>query len=146
MLHIDLHGDEGELGMLVKVETGNRRERDQAILLQPLDPSPDSSFRNAKISRNLAVGDACVLGKDIDQLAEMNSYLDFVEDRRPGAEEGAFSCLSLGFSPFEQDISGEPHIYVWHLVMGDFAAFHRAKCARLAKGVLPTTDLIRLPG
>ena len=58
----------------------------------------------------------------------------------------AFACLSLGFSPFEQDIGGRPHIFVWHLVMGDFAVFHDAKCAALAPGVLPTTDVIRALG
>lgn len=82
---------------------------------------------------------------DVCPVAEIDTYLDFVEDHRPGPDDGAFSCLSLGFAPFEQDIEGVPHIYVWHLVMGDFSAFHRMKCAQLAKGVLPTTDLIRLP-
>jgi hypothetical protein len=38
-----------------------------------------------------------------------------------------------------------PHIFVWHLVLGDFAAFHAAKTAQLSAGVLPTTDLIQLP-
>ena len=48
-------------------------------------------------------------------------------------------------SPFEQEIGGRKHIYVWHLVMGDWATFHRTKCADLGEGMLPTTDLIRLP-
>lgn len=82
---------------------------------------------------------------DIVPTCEMDAYLDFVEACAPGPNEGAFSCLSLGFSPFEQLIADRPHVYVWHLVMGDFQAFHRTKCQSLAAGVLPTTDLIRLP-
>jgi hypothetical protein len=82
---------------------------------------------------------------DLVPTGEIDAYLDFVEAHLPGPQGAAFSCLSLGFSPFEQQIAGRPHVYVWHLVMGDFAAFHRAKLQSLPPGVLPTTDLIRLP-
>jgi hypothetical protein len=83
---------------------------------------------------------------DLVPTDQADAYMDFVEAHPPGPGEGAFSCLSLGFSPFEQDIGGRPHIYVWHLVMGDFGAFHTAKCEALAPGVLPTTDVIRALG
>jgi hypothetical protein len=102
-------------------------------------------FPTQAVQRIKPQGVNAVVCFDICPLAEVNAYLDFVEAYRPGANEGNFSCLSLGFTPFEQDIGGVPHIYVWHLVMGDFAAFHREKSTQLAKGVLPTTDLIRLP-
>jgi hypothetical protein len=82
---------------------------------------------------------------DLVPTSEIAAYLDFVEAYLPGPVERAFSCLSLGFSPFEQDIGGVANVYVWHLVMGDFRTFHRAKCAGLPASVLPTTDLIRLP-
>lgn len=102
-------------------------------------------FPTQAVQRIKPQGIDAVVCFDVCPLAEIDAYLGFVEAHRPGPDEGAFSCLSLGFTPFEQDIAGMPHIYVWHLVMGDFAEFHRQKCARLAKGVLPTTDLIRLP-
>jgi hypothetical protein len=82
---------------------------------------------------------------DLVPTAELGAYLDFVEAHRPGPREGAFACISLGFSPFEQDLGGRPAVFVWHLVIGDWAAFHRAKSRDLPAGVLPTTDLIRLP-
>lgn len=102
-------------------------------------------FPTEALKRIKPQGIDAVVCFDVCPVAEIDAYLDFVEDHRPGPDDGAFSCLSLGFAPFEQDIEGVPHIYVWHLVMGDFSAFHRMKCAQLAKGVLPTTDLIRLP-
>lgn len=102
-------------------------------------------FPTQAVQRLKPHGIDAVVCFDICPLSEMSAYLDFVEGHCPGPDEGAFSCVSLGFTPFEQDMGGVPHIYVWHLVMGDFAEFHRQKCARLAKGVLPTTDLIRLP-
>lgn len=103
-------------------------------------------FPTQALSRIRPEGKEAVVCFDLVPTGAADAYMDFVEAHLPCPDEGAFSCLSLGFSPFEQDIGGAPHIYVWHLVMGDWAAFHRAKCANLAPGVLPTTDLIRLPG
>ncbi len=101
-------------------------------------------FPTQALQRMRPNGVNAVVCFDIVPTAEIDAYLDFVETHAPGPDEGAFSCLSLGFSPFKQDIAGRAHLYVWHLVMGDFAAFHRTKCQTLAEGVLPTTDLIRL--
>lgn len=72
-----------------------------------------------------------------------NDYLDFIDAHLTGCNESDYSCLSIGFSPFEQEISGRPHIFVWHLVLGDFHAFHAEKSAVLGPGVLPTTDQIK---
>ena len=102
-------------------------------------------FPTQAISRIKPEGIDAVVCFDIVPTEKADAYLDFVEAHPPGPDEGAFSCVSLGFSPFEQDIAGRKHIYVWHLVMGDWATFHRAKCADLGEGMLPTTDLIRLP-
>ncbi len=102
-------------------------------------------FPTQAIARIKPQGAEAVVCFDVVPTDQIGAYLDFVEAYPPGPEEGAFSTVSLGFSPFEQDIGGRPHVYVWHLVMGDYAAFHKAKLATLAPGVLPTTDLIRLP-
>jgi hypothetical protein len=82
---------------------------------------------------------------DIVPMDHAPSYLDFVEAHLPRQSEGAFSCISLGFSPFVQTINDAPHILVWHLVLGDFGVFQSAKNATLPASVLPTTDLIQLP-
>ena len=103
-------------------------------------------FPTQAIERIKPEGVNAVVCFDVVPTGQAHAYMDFVEAHPPGPDEGAFSCVSLGFSPFEQDIGGAPHIFVWHLVMGDFGAFHTKKCAVLAPGVLPTTDLIRLPG
>jgi hypothetical protein len=102
-------------------------------------------FPTQAIERIKPDGIDAVVCFDLVPTDQADTYMDFVEAHPPGPNEGAFSCVSLGFSPFEQDIGGRPHIYVWHLVMGDWATFHRTKCADLPAGVLPTTDLIRLP-
>ncbi|MDB5479568.1 MAG: hypothetical protein JWO83_621 [Caulobacteraceae bacterium] len=102
-------------------------------------------FPTQAMSRIKPGGVEAVVCFDLVPTDELGAYLDFVDAHLPGPGEGVFSCLSLGFSPFEQQIAGRPNVYVWHLVMGDYQAFHRAKCAVLAPGVLPTTDLIRLP-
>ncbi len=104
-------------------------------------------FPTQALQRLRPDGVEAVVCFDIVPVPEIDAYLDFVQAHAPGPGPGeaAFSCLALGFSPFEQDIGGRAHIYVWHIVMGDWAAFHRAKLTTLAAGVLPTTDLIRLP-
>jgi hypothetical protein len=103
-------------------------------------------FPTQALQRLRPEGVEAVVCFDLVPTDAAGAYLDFVDAHLPGSDEGAFACLSLGFSPFEQEIGGRAHIFVWHLVMGDFHAFHAAKCADLAPGVLPTTDLIRLPG
>jgi len=100
-------------------------------------------FPTQALQRIKPEGVDAVVCFDVVPTAQVDAYLDFVEAHPPGPDEGRFACLSLGFSPFEQDIAGAPHIYVWHLVMGDFPSFHEAKRAILAEGVLPTTDVIR---
>jgi hypothetical protein len=102
-------------------------------------------FPTQAIDRIKPAGAEAVVCFDLVPTDQAHGYMDFVQAYPPGPGEGAFSCVSLGFSPFEQDIGGRPHIFVWHLVMGDFAAFHVRKVEALAPGVLPTTDLIRLP-
>lgn len=82
---------------------------------------------------------------DIVPVDLAGAYLDFVEANLPRQSDGPFSCISLGFSPFVQVMNDAPHIFVWHLVLGDFAAFHAAKTTQLPAGVLPTTNLIQLP-
>ena len=102
-------------------------------------------FPTQAVERIKPDGTDFVVCFDLVPTDQADAYMDFVEAYPPGPGEGTFSCVSLGFSPFEQDIGGRPHIFVWHLVMGDFHAFHAAKRAMLAPGVLPTTDLISLP-
>ncbi len=100
-------------------------------------------FPTQAIARIKPEGIDAVVCFDLVPTDQADAYMDFVEAHPPGEDEGAFSCVSLGFSPFQQDIGGRAHIFVWHLVMGDFHAFHAKKSAVLAPGVLPTTDLIR---
>lgn len=102
-------------------------------------------FPTQALARIRPGGAEAVVCFDVVPVDEIDAYLDFVEAHLPAPDEGAFSCLSLGFSPFEQDIAGRPHLYVWHLVIGDYAVFHAAKLGALPAAVLPTTDLIRLP-
>lgn len=83
---------------------------------------------------------------DLVPTAKMDAYMDFVEANTPRADEGAFSCLSLGFGPFEQDLGGVANVFVWHLVIGDFEAFRSERRRRLpGDDILPTTELVRLP-
>jgi hypothetical protein len=103
-------------------------------------------FPTQAIERIKPDGIDSVVCFDLVPTDQADAYMDFVEAHPPGPGEGAFSCVSLGFSPFEQDIGGRRHIFVWHLVMGDFAVFHDAKREALAAGVLPTTDVIRALG
>jgi hypothetical protein len=106
-------------------------------------------FPTQAVTRIRPQGVDTVVCIDLVPREAMDAYLSFVEAHPPGPgagpEAGDFACVALGFSPYEQDIGGRPQLYVWHIVLGDFAAFHRAKTAELAPDVLPTTDLIRLP-
>jgi hypothetical protein len=106
-------------------------------------------FPTQAVSQIRPEGVDTVVCIDLVPRDEMDAYLTFVEAHPPrpdgGPEAGDFACIALGFSPYEQDVGGRAQLYVWHIVLGDFAAFHRAKTATLAPDVLPTTDLIRLP-
>jgi hypothetical protein len=107
-------------------------------------------FPTQAVSRIRPDGIDTVVVIDLVPLDEMDAYLAFVEAHAPGPPPGPaageFACIALGFSPFSQAIGGQAQLYVWHIVIGDFAAFHRAKQTDLSPDVLPTTDLIRLRG
>jgi hypothetical protein len=100
-------------------------------------------FPTQALQRIRPEGQEAVVCFDLVPIGEQDAYLDFVEAHLPTSSNRDFACLSLGFSPFEQDIAGRAHCYVWHMVLGDYRAFHRAKLKSLGPGILPTTDLIR---
>ena len=104
-------------------------------------------FPTQAIARiNGGVRDAVVCF-DLVPTARMDAYMDFIEAHTPRADEGAFSCLSLGFGPFELEVAGVANVFVWHLVIGDFDAFRAERRRQLpGEDILPTTELIRLPG
>lgn len=79
---------------------------------------------------------------DLVATAEAERYFDFIEASQ--GSDGPYECVCLGFSPFEMDLEGAPHIFVWHQTMGDFAAFQAARSAHLPAGMLPTAGRIVL--
>lgn len=80
---------------------------------------------------------------DLDQL------LAFIESHgyRPEGDRRRsrpFSFVPMGFSPFPADVDGQRHVFVWQIVLGDFAAFKAARRSELGPRVFVTAERIGL--
>lgn len=99
----------------------------------------------AEMVRRLGAGSpGAVAVVDTVSVARFADYLAFLEghlyDRaRP------FSMAPMGFSPFGPELDGDQRVYVWHLVLGDLAAFREAKDAALGPEQLAATSSVELP-
>ena len=61
-------------------------------------------------------------------------------------DEGAgWRMVPMGFSPFLQDVGGVQRMFVWQIVVGDFAAFRTAKNLVLGTDEMPTVNIIQPP-
>lgn len=93
--------------------------------------------------------ESCVAFIDTISSSALTDYLHFIDThglvdqrgtRRP--LEGEFHIVPMGFSPFTQVVEGATRMYVWQVVVGDFAAFVRAKNQGLGETELATANLI----
>ena len=84
----------------------------------------------------------------IDMLTpdRMSDYLGLIKDHAAtdSLTRHGFRLVPMGFSPFVQSIDGQPRIYVWQVVIGDFVRFQNTKRDRLGANELPTADQISL--
>ena len=84
----------------------------------------------------------------IDMLSpdRMTDYLDLLTDyaATDSLVRNGFRLVPMGFSPFVQSIEGQPRLYVWQVVIGDFVRFQNTKRDRLGANELPTADQISL--
>lgn len=70
-------------------------------------------------------------------------YLEFVEaNLYSTTTDSLWSIAPMGFSPLPDSIEETSYLYVWQIVIGDFAAFKIAKQASLGDQILPTVPLI----
>jgi hypothetical protein len=97
--------------------------------------------------------------RDIDAVAfidlcpadEFECYLDFIDQHladpghAPAADRPAFGILPMGFCPYPQQIEGRAQLFVWQIVLGDFANFAAKRVASLSPFILPTVPAIVLP-
>jgi len=83
---------------------------------------------------------------DVIDAGGIDDYLRFLQNHVSAGSQDSngFRLLPMGFSPFAQTIEGRQRIYVWQVVVGDFAQFQLSKRHALGESQLPTADLIRL--
>ncbi|MFN3231573.1 MAG: RimK family alpha-L-glutamate ligase [Alphaproteobacteria bacterium] len=80
---------------------------------------------------------------ELVELDRYGDFLDFVEAHLPG-NDGPYSVLPLGFSPYERDVEGTDRVFSWTIVIGDFPAYRRDAKALLGEGGLPNGDMVPL--
>ena len=68
ILDVGLDADESKLGRVFNPEAGDRREGDQALLLQALYPAAHRAFGDGQIGGNLAVADPRVSRQYMNEL------------------------------------------------------------------------------
>ena len=88
---------------------------------------------------------------DVISLSALDDYLSFIKTYGLVDEQGTrrpmdrtFHIVPMGFSPFTQEIEGNTCVYVWQVVVGNFAEFVRTKNQALGSSELPTANLISI--
>ena len=74
--------------------------------------------------------------------SKFDQYLAFNQAHLYGKSAAPFAAVPLGFSPYTQVIEGVEQVFVWQMVVGDLAAFNRAKRDALGIGNLYVTEQI----
>ena len=81
---------------------------------------------------------------ELIRLDQYDAFQDFCAANLPNQGTGDFSVMPLGFSPYERDVNGEPRVFTWLVVIGDFPAFRKAAKAVLGETGLPNGELVPL--
>lgn len=88
----------------------------------------------------------CVAFIDLLSVNARPAYLEFI--RNFGSEQSAhdfgFRIIPMGFSPFTQTMNDTQSMFVWQVIVGDYAAFTLQKDRVLGATELPTANLITL--
>ncbi len=88
----------------------------------------------------------CVAFIDIISTKALPKYLDFIRHygtSQTFSEQG-FRIVPMGFSPFTQTLDGIERMYVWQVIVGNYAEFAQQKNQVLGSTELPTANLITL--
>ncbi len=81
---------------------------------------------------------------ELVRLADYQKFQDFCAANLPNNTDGPFSVMPLGFSPYERDVGGEPRVFTWVIVIGDYPAYRKAALEVLGEGGLPNGMLVPL--
>ena len=71
--------------------------------------------------------------------SKFDQYLAFNQAHLYGKSRAPFAAVPLGLGPYTQVIEGVEQVFVWQMVVGDLAAFNRAKREALGIGNLFVT-------
>ena len=99
----------------------------------------------ARLIERLGVGSKDTIAF-IDLLSpeRFTAYQDFMLNHVHDHGAG-WRMVPMGFSPFLQDVGGVQRMFVWQVVVGDFAAFRAAKDQALGADEMPTVNVIQPP-
>ena len=86
---------------------------------------------------------------DMAHQEELHQLLSFIDSHRydpaaPPQGAGAFAFVPMGFSPYPTELQGEPYVFVWQIVLGDFEAFKQARRDELPERAFITAERISL--
>ncbi|MEM1434309.1 MAG: hypothetical protein AAGG11_09670 [Pseudomonadota bacterium] len=124
------------------------------LLITELNARWTGGLFPAEFLRQLEANDTdAVAFIDLCPEAEFERYLDFIDDHLAQERsqvdvteaQPAFSIVPMGFCPYPQQLDGTAQLFVWQIVLGDFAAFARERGATLSALTLPTVPAIVLP-
>jgi len=84
---------------------------------------------------------------DMAHQDDLGQVLSFIDAHRydpdlPPTGIGQFGFVPMGFSPYPTELNGEPYVFVWQVVVGDFEAFQAARRVEVSERVFITADRI----
>ncbi len=135
------HGFKSDIGFNLGIDYFIREDD---ILITEINARWTGGLFPAELARRLKVLHQPVVAFiDLCPVDRFGEYLEFLESNltAPGK---AWGMAPMGFSP-PVEMEGTDCLYVWQVVVGDFAEFQSARKASLPAEVMPTVPLIRLP-
>jgi len=138
------HGYSHEFGLNLGIDYFVRRESSNSTLPELVITEINARWTGglfpAELVRRLDIKHLPVVAFiDMCPVDAFKDYQTFVEDHlyQPQAPTD-FSIAPMGFSPYPVQNNAEDCLFIWQIVIGDFAAFHQAIRDALAPDVMPT--------
>lgn len=117
--------------------------KDGSIVVTEINPRWTAGLLPSEVLKRVDATDLHTIAYfDMIKQEDYGQYLDYVEQRLPGARDGSFDVIPIGFSPFPLDMEGTDMCYVWLLVRGDFVAYRNEVQTQFGSGNFPVAAQI----
>jgi hypothetical protein len=92
--------------------------------------------------KRLGITESAVAFFDMVRVDALESIKAFQLDHLYPQSDSEFAYISMGFTPFRIEVDGVERCFLWQVVVGDFAAFVKARNQSLAEDLFPTATMI----